>query len=51
MWHLQNLSCYPGASFGVGESVMMVLHTEAAGLGDGLELVVRQTGELAARDT
>ena len=30
---------------------MVVLHAEAAGLGDGLELVVRQGGELATGDT
>ena len=30
---------------------MVVLHAEAAGLGNGLELVVRQGGELATGDT
>ena len=47
--HLQYLPGYPGAGFGIGEGVVVVLHAEAAGLGDGLELVVGQAGELAAR--
>ena len=48
---LQYFPCYPGAGFGIGEGVVVVLHAEAAGGGDGLELVVGQTGELAAGDT
>jgi hypothetical protein len=48
---LQYFSGYPCAGFGIGESVVMVLHAKAACLGDGMELVVRQIGELAARDT
>ena len=48
---LEYLPCYPGTCLGVGEGVVVVLHAEAAGLGDGLELVVRQGGKLATGDT
>jgi len=39
---------YPGAGFGIGEGMMVILHLEAAGGSYGLELMVFQVGLRAA---
>ena len=45
---LQQFSGYPGAGFGVGEGVVVVLQVIAAEGGDGVQLVVGCMGEDAA---
>ena len=44
---LKYFPCYPGAGFGIGEGVVVVLHAEAASSCNGLELMIRQVSELA----
>ena len=46
---LQQFACYPGTGFCVSESVMVVGELVATGGGYGVELVVGQMGQLAAR--
>ena len=45
---LQQFSGYPGASLGIGEGVVVILHIETACGGNGLELMVFQVGLQAA---
>ena len=51
MFESHYLPGYPSAGLGVGEGVVVVLEVEAAGGGDGVELVVPEVGELASRGT